>query len=534
MNEPTRREATPRCGQAWEVQLQDIERCSGLQEAVESLIADRANREAIDAGLRRILTRASDCLYEPIPCGLRPGQHEKYREMVQAASIQRAALQALLGILGPENLLDDERIVRAVDRSGMLDRLARWPDHMTVMQEEALRAAGEFKSKHPAWQPRKVQVFGLGGSGAPHDIAAEVVSNFRASPVEIHVIHADEPNPDHTDKDTLAIFSSFSGNTEETLNCYKCVCHRAGAAVSLGQGGTLLQWSKGDGIPFIAIPGDRDHPAYVHQPRESVCLQMTGILTFLAAIGLPAGSDGELTLQTLDIDGAIERVNVWRTQLEPAKPYAGNPAKQLACFLLYGSEEPQLAQGAFPGVRQKRVPFVLADRSIAALAHEVRTQLHERSKVNAACYDAPEFLHNLVESIRATSESSCVGIDDDVWVYYLIRSPDEEARIGVRLTETVNLVMRERSSFATLYADGANPFHRALSVVYFNAHMTTYLAILNGCDPLPVPTMSWMKNVMSDIPRGTAGSSELQPPADGRWLSVHKPGHDSVLANRPG
>jgi glucose/mannose-6-phosphate isomerase len=154
----------------------------------------------------------------------------------------------------------------------------------------------------------------------------------------------------------------------------------------------------------------------------------------------------------------------------------------------------------------KKTPFVLADRNHAALAHEVRTQLHERSKVNAACYDAPECLHNLVESVRSTSHSSRVGLQEDRWVYYFLRSVDEEPRIAVRLDKTIDLVFRNRVPFAVLTAEGSNPYHRALFVTYFNAYMTTYLAVLNGVDPLPVPTMSWLKNVMKDIPREPAAT----------------------------
>jgi hypothetical protein len=182
-------------------------------------------------------------------------------------------------------------------------------------------------------------------------------------------------------------------------------------------------------------------------------------------------------------------------------------------FLLYGLEAGERSRGVLPHPRNKRKVFVLADRNIAALAHEVRTQLHERSKLNCACYEAPECLHNLLESIRAAAESSRAGLDRDDWVYYFIRSSDEEERVALRLDKTIELVMRGRATFATLRAEGDNPFHRALFVTYFNAYVTTYLAILNGFDPLPVATMSWMKKVMDGFPRGPRTVQE--PPQAG-------------------
>jgi hypothetical protein len=157
---------------------------------------------------------------------------------------------------------------------------------------------------------------------------------------------------------------------------------------------------------------------------------------------------------------------------------------------------------------------VISDRNNAALAHEVRTQFHERSKLNAVAYDAPECLHNLVESIRTTSESAMAGLDVDPWTYYFLKSADEEPRVGERLNETIRLVMTGRSTFAEATIHGENPFQRALLATCFNAHVSTYLAILNGYDPLPVPTMSWLKNVMRDIPRKESSDTLTRVPGN--------------------
>jgi len=148
--------------------------------------------------------------------------------------------------------------------------------------------------------------------------------------------------------------------------------------------------------------------------------------------------------------------------------------------------------------------------------------MHERSKLNAAFYDAPEFLHNLVESIRAGSESAIGGLDDDRWVYYFIRSPDEEPRIRLRLDKTIELVMKEKAKYAVLNVDEETPYQNALFATYFNAYMTTYLAILNGFDPLPVPTMSWIKNVMEAYPRGGEEERNAQMHQIEEQLEMHQ------------
>ena len=106
--------------------------------------------------------------------------------------------------------------------------------------------------------------------------------------------------------------------------------------------------------------------------------------------------------------------------------------------------------------------------------------------------------------------SSQGGLDEDLIVRYFVRSLDEEPRIRLRLDRTIERVLKGKGYYAELNAEGDNPLQRALCAVYFNAHMATYLALLNGFDPLPVPTMSWMKNVMRGFTRNGEEEKEAQ------------------------
>jgi glucose/mannose-6-phosphate isomerase len=461
------------------------------------LIADTSNTERILDNIARIIGEQSAILYGPMPDGLKQGEHQKYEAMTRAALVEQAAIQTALGILGPDGLLDNQLFVKLIDRSGMLERLGRWQDHVMTMKRRAVEVVKRFREKHKQEIVRHVTIFGLGGSAAPHDIAADVISNFHKSSVRIEIIHADTPNPDYIDENTLVILSSFSGNTEETINCYDNVRKRTDLLLIIAKGGQLGQIAKRDNIPLIQLPTDDKDPAYVLQPRESLCLQLTAILTFLASIGLKPGSNGSLTLEDLAFEEKIiPKVKEWRQNFGPEVPYNDNPAKQLAFFLLYGIDYKGEGKLEKYNLWCKKVPCILVDRNNWAIGHEVRTQLHERSKINAIFYEAPEFLHNLVESIRAGVESLQGGLDEDPFVYYFIRSLDEEERIRFRLDKTIELVIKGKGKYKALNTEGESPLQKALFAAYFNAHMSTYLALLNGYDPLPVPTMSWLKNVM--------------------------------------
>ncbi len=480
--------------------------------AVEALIADTVNRERILKRIQGIIRTQSAVLYDGSELK-EPRTRQEHKAMIKASSTEQAAIRAALGILGPDGLLDAQQpFIKLIDRSGMLKRLGQWEHHVKFMKERALEAVRQFKEKHNPRDIESVAIFGVGGSAAPHDIAAEIISNWRKSSIKIDVIHADDCNPDYINRNTLAIFCSFSGATEETLHCCEVVCEKTKMRIVLAKPDdpdkppkiSLEQIAKRDNLPFIQLPADNKHPAYVMQPRESVCLQLTAMLTFLASIGLKPGSKGSLTPDDLAFESKIiPKIRDWTDKYGSDVPYSNNPAKQLAFFLLYGIDYKGNPGGY--NLWHKKVPCVLVDKNNWAIGHEIRTQLHERSKINAIFYEAPEFLHNLVESIRAGAESSQDGLDEDPYVYYFIRSLYEEPRIRLRLDKTIELVIDGNGCYSELNAEVnaecANPFQQALHAVYFNAHMATYLALLNGFDPLPVPTMSWLKNVMKDLGR---------------------------------
>lgn len=483
------------------------------RRAINALIRDRRNRNATLGRLVETIKRESEIVHGPAPNGLEPGEPDRYRAMIRAAVVEQAAIQTALGILGPDGLLDDSwyGFVDAIDKSGMLERLGCWEHHLTTMQGRALETAHEFTERHRGTTVRKVKVYGLGGSAAPHDLTAEIINNFRKTSAEIEVVHADTPNPDHVDGSTLVVLASFSGDTEETIQCYRTVRHKTDLLVALAKGGQLRSIARMDGIPFIQLPEEPDHPAFVLQPRESVCLQMTATLAFLGSIELPPGSAGAFRVEDLAIvEGIVPLVQRWNSEFGPERRFRDNPAKQLAFFLLYGIDYPGRGKLEEYDLWDKKVPFILVDRNNRAVGHEARTQIHERAKLNAAYYEAPEFLHNLVESIRAGVESSQAHLGNDVFTYYIIRSVDEESRIRLRLDKTMELVVEGKGSYAALNVEGNDPYQRALFATYFNAYMTTYLAILNGFDPLPVPTMSWLKRVMEHFPREGNEEQEAQ------------------------
>lgn len=426
-----------------------------------------------------------------------------------AALVQRTATE-LLTLMGPESYLDEPRILRALDHSpldyereghavqtgGMMDRLTHVPEYLVDMQEPTGLAVLELPTRKRKGV-RKVKVYGVGGSATPAAVAKEIIENSGCLGFEFEVVRRDMPRFGNVGDDTLLIFSSFSGNTEETLNCLARATESkraTGPMIAMSSGGDLQQEAEKHRIPWIPIP------KRVHQPRESLGLQLSAILTIISELGLPPGSDGSgpFSLTTEMVQAACEWVRESVTRFHYDVPFRENRAKQLAARLLYGGATAGAGDVSAP---LPRIPIVLSGASSEAVAYEFYTQLCEASKILCHVATCPEAFHNLVESMKFSLASR----SSVPWSLYFIESGDDSPRVLERWRFTLKEVFPglEPCSFQ---AEGATPLERSISVYYFNAWVRLYVAFLNGAEPLPVPTMSYMKEYMRGIPRGETRS----------------------------
>jgi len=443
-----------------------------------------------------------ECIREPTP--EKVSRRADYNDAMRVhATIKQRAATGLLALLGPEAYLDNEKILLALDNTpltyerdgqsiettGMMDRLKHVPEYLEDMGQIASDAVAELCIQYKR-RLCKVKVYGVGGSATPAAMAREIIENSGRLGFDFEVVRRDEPKFNAVDSNTLLIFSSFSGNTEETINCLKLAAksgRATGRMVAMSTGGKLEEKAKRRGVPWIRIP------CRVHQPRESLALQLVAILRIISDLELPSGAPDvepyRLEDQTLQAAGQI--VRDLHAEVEQQVPFRRNQAKQIAAKLLRGDLG---GRGAHP--RLPRIPIVLSSASNEAVAYEFYTQLCEASKIVCHVASYPEALHNLVECMKF-SLASQQGVP---WSLYFIKSDDDEPRVAQRWRYTLAEVFPdvEPCQFETI---GETPLERSLSAYYFNAWLRLYMAFLNGAQPLPVPTMDYMKDYMKRIKR---------------------------------
>src|SRR4029077_13238334 len=112
--------------------------------------------------------------------------------------------------------------------------------------------AAPVLSKIDPQPPRSFVLLGMGGSA----IAGELLRNLadREGNVPVAVVRHYEPPSWITPEDFL-LFSSYSGETEETLSAYGALRRLRRRAAALPSGGSLARRAEADGLPVALLPG---------------------------------------------------------------------------------------------------------------------------------------------------------------------------------------------------------------------------------------------------------------------------------------
>ena len=346
--------------------------------------------------------------------------------------------------------LDDPQALAAVDGSGMLGVLDRFPEQVRAGLEIGADASVELPASEGL---HSVAVLGMGGSG----ISGDVVSVLPAEGYRVPVVSVKGYRlPAFVDRASLVFAVSYSGNTEETLDTLEQALERGARVVAVTSGGRLGEVANERGIPLFEIPGGL-------QPRAAIGYLSVPVASALERMGLTRGVTERLA-------GAAEMLEQRRSEYSVDIPADENPTKRLAKDLagylpvIYGSEGP-----------------------LAVAALRWKAQMNENAKVPAFYNWFPELNHNEtvgwqnLEDVRTRCH------------LVVLRERDEHPRIAKRIDITIDLLEEFVGRVTQVCARGDNPAERLLDLVYFGDYTSVYLACALGQDPTPVTRIEELK-----------------------------------------
>jgi len=356
------------------------------------------------------------------------------------------------------SILDRIGEIKKIDKSDMLGQCIKTPQYSRDVVERAERIelpakvniSRKVSIKYK--KPRHIVITGMGGSAIGGEILKDWLRDELPIPIEIS---RDYTLPAYANKDTLVFAISHSGETEETLSSFVDALHKKCMTVSITSGGHLLSFSKKLNLPFVQIPEGLP-------PRAAIPYLFFPLPILLEKIGVLFNVKEEVD-ETIRIMKTLGETN------SPKIPVKNNLAKKLALELI------------------GTVPVVYGFKQYNAIAHRLKTQFNENSKV-VSRYDVfPELNHNEVvgwEAPEALTKHFSVII---------IRDHNESSEIRRRIDATKSLALKGAKKVLEIYASGDGKLAKMFSVLHIGDFVSVYLAILQKKDPTPVETISAIK-----------------------------------------
>ncbi len=340
-------------------------------------------------------------------------------------------------------MLDDPERRKTVDSQGILGILGSLPEQL----EEGSRLAGDLDVQLD--EDGRLVVFGMGGSAIAGDLAA-AVAHDGGYPVQV-VRDLDLP-PGLGPKDFL-VFTSYSGNTWETLSCYRQALAQDCSSLAISSGGEMRESALAKGSPHLRIPSGLP-------PRGALGYLVAPLLVLLASVVPDLGER---------LEEAIRFLARRRERWAPAAPTSGNEAKAMALAILGKS------------------PIVYASTRLGGVARRWQTQLNEMAKVLAWSSTFPEADHN--ELVGWMEDPDAVRFAP---IVLMVR---ENPLLELQMMET-RTMMEGKVPVQVVKASDASFLSQVFELVHLGDMVSAYLAIARGVDPHPVIPIEKLKEAV--------------------------------------
>ncbi len=347
-------------------------------------------------------------------------------------------------------ILDQPRKIEKIDKSNMLRHCMRTADYC----REAVQLAAQVKLLKKV-RPRYIMIAGMGGSGIGGEILQDWLRDDFSIPVEVC---SEYTLPAYADKDTMVFVISYSGDTEETLSALVDTIRRRCITITITSDGHLLTFSKRLQLPHIVIPNHLP-------PRAALPYTFFPLPIVLTRIG--ALSDVQV-----EIEETIRNLRKVSKENSPEIPTEDNEAKRLALEL------------------EGTVPVIYGFRQYGAVAHRLKTQFNENSKVPSSYEVFPELNHNETVGWEASEKLT------KNFSVILIRDRDEPPEVKHRIEMTKLHALTKARKILEVYATGKTKLAKMFSVLHIGGWVSVYLALLRHVDPTPVRTISKIKTEM--------------------------------------
>jgi glucose/mannose-6-phosphate isomerase len=350
--------------------------------------------------------------------------------------------------------LDKPHLFRETDPQDMLARISELPQQC----RDAWANAQSLPLPAAYRQAEAVVILGMGGSAIGGDLLRTLLESECPVPI---LVNRDYTVPAFINGRTLAIASSYSGNTEETLAALEAARQAGAMLLAIATGGQLAARARELNVPLLTFD-------YRAQPRAALGHSIVALIGIVGRLGLVSD-------KAADLDEAIAVMESWQKEINEAVPLAENAAKKLAMKLY------------------QHLPVVYGAGHLSEVARRWKGQFNENAKAWAFFEQLPEMNHNALAGTEFPAD-----LARKIVVVMLTFSLDHP-RTRVRFQITGEVLSRRGVSCEVVEARGSSRLAQMLSAIHFGDYVSFYLAMLYGIDPTSLEAVTYLKQRLAEI-----------------------------------
>ena len=293
-----------------------------------------------------------------------------------------------------------------------------------------------------------IVVAGMGGSA----ISADLLKPFLRDELQIPLfVNRDYVLPKFADENTLVIISSYSGNTEETISCFKEAVKKGCKIIAVSTGGWIKTFAGKNNFPCINLKKG-------FQPRFALGVSFFTLLKILQS----------LELIPLQDEVVSEITSLWKNkgiEYSGEENIALKHAEELTGF----------------------IPLIYSSANFEAVGYRLKCQFNENSKLHAFNNVIPELNHNEIIGWETFQEKQL-----NVKLITIIDN-DYHAQILSRFDITRELAQKSGVDIIVLKSNEENIKVRIMDLIFLGDWITYYLAVLRGYDPSEIDYIHELK-----------------------------------------
>lgn len=307
-----------------------------------------------------------------------------------------------------------------------------FPKQFRVGFESAknIRIKGKFEN---------IVVSGMGGSAWPTDI----LTTWLTLPIPVYV-NRTYNLPTQTTKKTLSIFSSYSGNTEETVSSYKEAIKKKIPSIAITSGGKLKKLCEKNKTPLILIPSNL-------QPRMATGYLFSSLVSIFFNASL---IDKKYVKDVLELD----------KKLKPKK--LEDRGKEIAKKLF------------------KKIPIIYTPDKFKSIGYVWKISFNENSKVPAFTHYFSELNHNEMN-----------GWQNPLGKFFvlILRDLEDHPKMLKRIKLTVELIKSKKQEVEIIDIQKGDILSRIFNTILLGEQISYYLALEYKVNPTKVKIVEEFK-----------------------------------------